>query len=73
MSSLEPRWIVVDDTDPAIEYVGPWFQDTGSQDTVGSFGPAYLNSLHGTNQLASLSFSFNGKFYANCGYGTFTL
>jgi len=73
MSTLEPRLVVVDDTDPTIEYTGPWFQDTGSQDNVGNFGPAYLSSLHGTNQSASLSFAFNGKLHIIYDYGKFML
>jgi hypothetical protein len=65
MTSL--RWVVVDDVDPAINYTGPWFKspDQGSPDanSVGKrFGPAYRNSLHGTEKNASLSFAFNGSF-----------
>lgn len=55
-----PRWVVVDDVDSAINYTGPWFQDQGTQDSVGNFGPAYRSTLHGTKNNASLSFAFTG-------------
>ncbi|KAH9484521.1 hypothetical protein JR316_0004003 [Psilocybe cubensis] len=55
------RAIIVDDTDSRIQYIGSsWFQDQGSQDNAGNFGPAYQSTLHGTRSDASLSFSFNG-------------
>lgn len=57
-----PRWVVVDNVDSAINYTGPWFQDQGTQDSVGNFGPAYRSTLHGTKNNASLSFAFNGSF-----------
>jgi len=60
---MSARLVVVDDTDPNINYIGPsWVQDTsGSQDTIGNFGPAYRSTLHGTKSSASLSYAFNGK------------
>ncbi|KAF4617200.1 hypothetical protein D9613_005641 [Agrocybe pediades] len=59
---MSVRQVVVDDNDPGIQYVGPWFLDTsGSQDTVGNFGPPYLETLHGTKSSASLSYSFTGE------------
>ncbi|KAF9561140.1 hypothetical protein CPC08DRAFT_635839, partial [Agrocybe pediades] len=58
---MSTRLVVVDDTDSAINYVGPWFQDnSGSQDHVGNYGPAYLSTLHGTTSSATLSYAFNG-------------
>lgn len=57
-----PRWIIVDDADSSIQYDGPWFFDSkGTQDGVGNFGPAYLDTLHGTTLNASLSFNFSGE------------
>ncbi|KAF9561139.1 hypothetical protein CPC08DRAFT_707577 [Agrocybe pediades] len=59
---MSARLVVVDDTDPGINYVGSgWFQDnSGSQDNNGNFGPAYRSTLHGTKTSASLSYAFNG-------------
>jgi len=59
---MASRWVVVDDTDADIAYTGPWFQDQGSQDTAGNFGPTYKSTLHGANDNASLSFAFNGEY-----------
>jgi len=59
---MASRWVVVDDTDANIAYTGPWFQDQGSQDTAGNFGPTYKSTLHGANDNASLSFAFSGEY-----------
>jgi len=59
---MVPRQVVVDDIDTDITYTGPWFQDQGSLDTVGIFGPTYNSTSHGTNDTASLSFAFNGEY-----------
>ena len=60
---MASRWVVADDTDTDITYTGPWFQDQGSQDTKGNFGPTYNSTLHGANaNTASLSFAFNGEY-----------
>ncbi|KAH9484494.1 hypothetical protein JR316_0003976 [Psilocybe cubensis] len=53
-------WIFVDDANPAINYVGPWIPDHGSQDTVGTFGLPVMNTLHGVATDASLSYAFKG-------------
>ncbi|KAG6905948.1 hypothetical protein DXG01_016750 [Tephrocybe rancida] len=37
-----------------------WFQDQGSQDNVGNFGPTYQKTSHGTTGNDSISFSFVG-------------
>ena len=60
MSTVVPRWIIVDDVDSQIQYSGPWSADQGSRDSAGNFGPPYQSTLHGTNSNASLSFAFNG-------------
>lgn len=56
------RWVVADDsaTDSGITYTGPWFQDIGSLNNIGTIGAPLLNTLHGTNFSASFSYSFNG-------------
>ena len=56
-----PRLIIVDDDDPSIQYIGPWFPDQGSRDDIGNFGTPYLSTLHGVKTNASLSFAFNGE------------
>ena len=53
--------IIVDDTNTNIKYSGPWFITAqNSQLNVGNNGPPFQNTLHGTNENASLSYSFNG-------------
>lgn len=61
MSTTVPRFIIVGDADPRIQYNGPWFQDQGGEDSVGNFGPPYLDTMHGAKSNASLSFAFNGE------------
>ena len=61
MANAHPRYIIVDDVDPSIQYTGPWYPDQGSRDSVGNFGPPYQNTLHGVNSNASLSYAFNGE------------
>ncbi|TFK31635.1 hypothetical protein BDQ12DRAFT_729381 [Crucibulum laeve] len=57
-----PRKVIVDDTDRNINYVGDgWFQDHGSMDNSGNFGPTYQHTSHGTKSNASLSYSFSGS------------
>ncbi|KAG6873170.1 hypothetical protein C0995_002019 [Termitomyces sp. Mi166 len=57
-----PRQIVVDDADSQIHYFGSgWFEDEGSQDKVGNFGPTYKTTSHGTKGNDSISFSFVGS------------
>jgi hypothetical protein len=62
---MSTRLIVVDDSDPLIQYSGSgWFRDGGSMDGVGNFGPTFQHTLHGTNSSDSLSFSFHGVFHS---------
>lgn len=57
---MSTRRIVVDDTDPRINYSGSgWFTAPGN-DTLGYQGPTYLSSQHGLNGTGSFSFTFNG-------------
>lgn len=61
--SATTRHVVVDDTDPRVQYSGSWFLDQGSQDGFGIYGPEYNHTLHGTNaNNAGIAFSFNGMF-----------
>ncbi|KAH9484461.1 hypothetical protein JR316_0003943 [Psilocybe cubensis] len=61
MAGEPTRWVVVDDTDGGIDYVGPsWRADVGSFDSAGNFGLPYRRTLHGTNVDASFSYLFNG-------------
>jgi hypothetical protein len=58
-----PRLVVIDDTDPSIQYSGPtgtWFEADNTQMDTGIFGKPFLNTLHGVNVTASLSFNFSG-------------
>ena len=53
------RLVLLDDTNPSIQYSGPWFtaQDVAPADTG---GPAFQNTLHGVNVDGNFSFSFSG-------------
>ncbi|KAF8912164.1 hypothetical protein CPB84DRAFT_1841851 [Gymnopilus junonius] len=53
--------VIVDDTDPGIQYVGSWSQDLlGPHYTEGNFGDPYGNTLHFTNSDGSFSYIFEG-------------
>ncbi|KAF8802798.1 hypothetical protein BYT27DRAFT_7111408 [Phlegmacium glaucopus] len=58
--STTPRFIIVDDFKSEIQYTGPWFPDAGSEYSLGSNGPPYKDTLHGTKSDASLSLTFSG-------------
>ncbi|KAF9524775.1 hypothetical protein CPB83DRAFT_909672 [Crepidotus variabilis] len=52
---------IVDDTSSRIAYQGgSWFSYQGSAEKWPDFGPAYRNTLHGTEAPARFSFSFSG-------------
>ena len=55
------RFIIVDDTNPSIQYTGPWYLSQGNLENVGNLGPPYQSTLHGVNSNASLSYAFNGE------------
>ncbi|EEB95664.1 hypothetical protein MPER_05327, partial [Moniliophthora perniciosa FA553] len=62
---LFPRRIVIDDTDPRVKYeTGSWsLDDTGTFDSLSSFGGAYNRTMHGSNEnSASFSFTFEGGY-----------
>ncbi|TFY77126.1 hypothetical protein EWM64_g6884 [Hericium alpestre] len=66
MSTSPTRHIVVDDTDPGIQYLGPgWSATSGNAvASFGTFGPTFNNTLHQVNntQGSSLQFQFTGTF-----------
>ena len=55
-----PRFVAIDDTDPSIQYSGPWFEVNNTQINTGLMGPPFQNTLHGVNVTASFSFNFSG-------------
>ncbi|KAJ7464412.1 hypothetical protein FB451DRAFT_1138830 [Mycena latifolia] len=64
-----PRSIMVDDTDPAIQYgTAGWFLADADKLDVGAYGPVYNSTSHATITDAVLSFPFNGTAIAI--YGT---
>ncbi len=52
--------VIVDDTDSAITYTGPWFAVKGSLDNMGTYGAPYLSTSHGMNSTGNFSFVFTG-------------
>jgi hypothetical protein len=54
------RLVLIDDTNPSIQYVGPWFEVNNTQNDIGTNGPPFQNTLHGVNVTASFSFNFSG-------------
>ena len=55
------RFVVIDDTNPSIQYSGPWFEVNNTQVDTGIMGPPFQNTLHGVNVTANFSFPFSGK------------
>lgn len=53
---------MVDDTDPAVQYNGPWSQDFGTTDSLGNAGSTYNHTTHVIKNNGSLSFTFTGTF-----------
>jgi len=62
---MPQRLIVLDDTDPSIQYSGQWFIDKGSTDGASFLGPTYNHTLHGTASNGSVSLSFEGALQSN--------
>ena len=54
------RLVMIDDTDPSIQYSGPWFEVNNTQIETGTNGPPFQNTLHGVNVTAKFSFQFSG-------------
>jgi hypothetical protein len=60
---MATRKVVYDDQElNTSQYSGQWFATTSTEENIGNFGPAYLNTLHGTNHDAKIFFEFNGTF-----------
>ncbi|KAK7030822.1 hypothetical protein VNI00_013930 [Paramarasmius palmivorus] len=61
-----PRRIVLDDTDSRVKYSGSWsLDDIGSFNILGSLGPVYNNTMHGSSSnAASFSVTFEGEYIA---------
>ncbi|KAF8808393.1 hypothetical protein BYT27DRAFT_7337775 [Phlegmacium glaucopus] len=58
---MSQRLVLVDDTNPNIQYSGPWFSTQNTQLNTGDFGTPFQNTLHGVNVDANFSYSFNGS------------
>ena len=54
------RLVLIDDTNPSIQYSGPWFEVNNTQIDTGWNGLPFKNILHGVNVTANFSFSFSG-------------
>ena len=54
------RRLIIDDSDSGIDYIGQWFKDSGTLDSVGNFGPTYMHTEHGTNANNSFYIFFQG-------------
>ena len=61
------RFVVIDDTNPSIQYSGPWFKSEVDSNTQSELvpdtsvmGPPFQNTLHGVNATANFSFPFSG-------------
>ncbi|KAF9477160.1 hypothetical protein BDN70DRAFT_934454 [Pholiota conissans] len=55
-----PRWVMVDDTDPAIKYTGDWTANKGGLDASGNWGLPYLSTVHATKTSGSFTYTFSG-------------
>ena len=66
---MAARWVIVDDSDPGIQYEGPWVKGPGQTDGVGNFGPPFQRTSHGVfgqaGETANLSYAFNGELDLN--------
>ncbi|KAF8875437.1 hypothetical protein BD779DRAFT_212451 [Infundibulicybe gibba] len=60
---MTERRVVVDDTNPQIQYSGKWYLDSQNLDNVGNFGTPFQHTSHGTNTNSSgLSLQFQGSY-----------
>ncbi|PPR02070.1 hypothetical protein CVT24_011169 [Panaeolus cyanescens] len=59
--SLIPRSILVDDTNPLIQYDGTWFSDaSGALDNTGADGTTFNKTLHWTTENGTITFPYTG-------------
>ncbi|KAJ6580512.1 hypothetical protein DFH09DRAFT_979214 [Mycena vulgaris] len=60
-TASSPRKVVVDDTDPAIQYSAQgWFVEDPSRLQVGNFGPIYNDTSTASSTDSTFTFAFNG-------------
>lgn len=59
---ITQRMVLVDDTNPNVQYSGPWFSVQDTQTHLGNLGIPFQNTLHGVNVNATLSFPFSGMY-----------
>lgn len=52
--------ILIDDTNPSIQYSVGWFEINGTQNNTGSYGPPFQHTLHGAAVDVHFSFPFSG-------------
>jgi len=67
MSSAPPRWIVVDDGNPLIQYQDSWVVGNSSDSPDSYFGGPYNNTLHELSGSGSFAFNFTGSSVAVMG------
>ena len=72
--------MIVDDTDPGIQYTGPWNNGSGQTNSVGNFGPPFQNTTHGVanggpqiDVLGSVSYTFTSGLDLNSNFFCFCL
>ena len=58
--SIDNTLVIVDDTDPRVQWNGPWFT-TRDYSSEGWNGAPFLNTLHGISSNGSLTFNFQGS------------
>ncbi|PPR01257.1 hypothetical protein CVT24_006021 [Panaeolus cyanescens] len=55
-------WVIIDDTSSDINYIGNWAQTTATPqlNSIGYFGPTFLDTLHTITGQGSLTYTFQG-------------
>ena len=56
-----PRPVLVNDGNPALQFIGPWFT-VNTQNLTGSFASPLQTKLKGINTNGNLTFDFSGMF-----------
>jgi hypothetical protein len=58
-----PRWVIIDDNDPEIQYKGgPWIKAQPDElDGLGNWGKPFLGTSHGVNENSNFSYTFSGE------------
>ncbi|KAF9458827.1 hypothetical protein BDZ94DRAFT_1312929 [Collybia nuda] len=60
MVAGKARQIIIDDTDPDIQYKGRWCWGSADTCPFKHYSPSYNNTLHQINNHGSISYTFNG-------------